>query len=135
LKLFYSLIAAGALLAASASAQVWPKPDTSGNFAVRSAPTIASQTAITPAPVRGDTSAALDVLMAASVPISVTLVQKLSNGLTVSTSQVAVDTTPRSYHFAAPLNFQTIAASPTTALTTPRHGRDILGWWSGSQNR
>jgi hypothetical protein len=109
--------AAGALLAASANVQVWPKPTTSGNFSARSAPTINSSTAITPAPVR-DTSAALDVLVTASAPTSMTLVQKLDNGLIVSASSVPVDTAPRTYRFVAPLGFQSIAISSTTSFTT-----------------
>jgi len=51
---------------------------------------------------------------------------KLSNGLIVSTSQVAADTTPRAYHFPAPLNLQAISVSPTTALTTQTLSATII---------
>jgi hypothetical protein len=69
---------------------------------------------------------AWDVLLTASSAISVTLNMKLSNGLIVSTSQVAADTTPRAYHFPAPLNLQAISVSPTTALTTQTLSATII---------
>ncbi|MCS3689383.1 hypothetical protein ABIF07_003591 [Bradyrhizobium elkanii] len=51
MKLLYSLLAAGALLAGVANAQTWPTPTTSGNFSVRKA-SITSASTITAAPVR-----------------------------------------------------------------------------------
>lgn len=73
-----------------------------------------------------DTSAALDVLLTASAAISVTVIEKLPNSLIVSSTQVAADTTPGTYHFAAPLNFTAIVASPTTALTTQTLSATII---------
>lgn len=113
MKLFYSLFAVAALLATSANAQVWPKPVTSGNFSVRSAPTITSATVITDAPVR-DTSSAMDLLLTASTTTTITLVYKLDSGLIVSTSTVVANATPQTVHLNAPLNFQKVAVSPTT---------------------
>jgi hypothetical protein len=118
LKLFYSLVAAGALLAASASAQVWPKPTTSGNFSVRGPVLINSASTIAAAPVR-DTSAALDVILQATAMVTTTITLGLDNGIVVSTVTVVPSPTqPVSLHFAGPINFQNIKVNPTGVGST-----------------
>lgn len=115
MKLFYSLALVGALLASVANAQTWPAATRSSKFSVRSAPAI---TSVTTAVATGvdDTTANLDVLLTATTPTSLNLIAKLDNGLIVSTSGVPADTTPRTYRFTAPLNYQIITVSVTTAL-------------------
>jgi len=80
LKLFYSLVAAGALLATSVSAQTWPKPAESGKFSYRSVSQINSGAAPTAAPPR-DASAALDVLVTSTNGTTgLTLLEYSDNG-------------------------------------------------------
>jgi hypothetical protein len=110
LKLFYSLVAAGALLATSVSAQTWPKPAESGKFSYRSVSQINSGAAPTAAPPR-DASAALDVLVTSTNGTTgLTLLEYSDNGdqpgLLVSGASITATLTPQTVHMPAPQNFQ-----------------------------
>lgn len=121
---FANLAVLGALLAAgAANAQTYGEPTGNSTFRVVRG-YISGTSPVTDAPIR-DAAADQYINVRCGTAASITLIQKLNDGTVMNSTAVPCDTTPRTTSWTAPIFFEAIAASPTTAISTTTGGASV----------
>jgi hypothetical protein len=110
------------LVATAALAQTY---DPSGNAKFRVARGYISATSPVGDRIIQDPAADLWAYYRCGTAVSITFLKKLLDGTTLDSQAVACDTTSRAVSITAPVPFQMIAASATTAVSTTAGGVSI----------
>ncbi|WP_425107209.1 hypothetical protein [Ancylobacter sp.] len=121
MKNLKKLLAVSALVVAASSANavttIWTQYENGPNFTVSRAKVTSGTTPAVLGPIKVNPRANVAISLKASTPVSVTLSKTLKDGTVLESEAIAVGTSNVSRSIVAPLTFEYLVVSATTALS------------------